>query len=56
VDLDVYNAGSETVAAEVELDAYGKSFEAAGAISKRKEFVLTPGGNRVTLVQTFEKP
>jgi beta-mannosidase len=56
VDLDVYNAESETVTAEIGLEAYGKTFDSSEPISKQKEFVLRPGGNRVTLVQTFEQP
>lgn len=56
VDLDLYNAAGLTVIAEVELDAYGKTFESADSVRKQKEFVLTPGWNRVKLVRTFEQP
>ncbi|MCJ7752610.1 MAG: hypothetical protein MUQ65_16225, partial [Armatimonadetes bacterium] len=55
-DLDVYSAGGETVMAEIGMEAYGKTFGTAEPISKGKEVVLTPGWNRVKLVQTFERP
>jgi beta-mannosidase len=56
VDLDVFNATGDTVRVRIDLEARGKNFESAEAVTKHKEFTITPGRNQVKLVQTFEEP
>ena len=56
VDIDVYNSNPHTVKAQIGMQARGKNFESPEAIAKSKNFILTPGNNRVKLVHTVQKP
>lgn len=56
VDVDAYNATGGTVEAVVGLEASGLNFESTEELKKSKSFVLTPGSNRLKLVQTVQEP
>ena len=56
VDLDLTNSCGRTVTATIEFEAVGKNFESPAPITKRKDFVLTPGRNHIKLVHTVEQP
>jgi beta-mannosidase len=56
VDIDVHNSTNGTVRAEVGMEAWGKNFKSDEEIKKSKEFVLTPGDNRVKVVHTVQRP
>jgi beta-mannosidase len=56
VDMEVLNTSNETVSATISTDATGKNFQSTEELKRSRRFALTPGLNKLTMVQTVNSP